>query len=168
MEILATIEIQGITKRSELFWRKGYICSRGNNGYIENTNHACAQQDACEVISRMWAWSGRGLRMTKYFDEEVTGGTGVHRAHCCVLHGCKYGDEDACPVVNGTIKQRYPCEDCDSADAVHLETLPALEVLKQLVTECTPPKLPDDVYDHGVKAPTKKTLEKARKILEDL
>ena len=36
---------------------------------------------------------------------------GVHASHCCVLHGCKYGDED-CPVVSGEIKQEYICEDC--------------------------------------------------------
>jgi len=38
---------------------------------------------------------------------------GVHRTHCCWLHGCKYGDKD-CPVVTGEIKQEYPCEDCDN------------------------------------------------------
>ncbi len=37
---------------------------------------------------------------------------GVHAAHCCRLHGCKYGDED-CPVASGAIKQEYTCEDCD-------------------------------------------------------
>ena len=37
---------------------------------------------------------------------------GVHRTHCCILHGCKYGDSD-CPVVNAQVKQDYTCEDCD-------------------------------------------------------
>ncbi len=36
---------------------------------------------------------------------------GVHAAHCCIKHGCKYGDED-CPVVSGEIKQEYVCEYC--------------------------------------------------------
>ena len=36
---------------------------------------------------------------------------GVHKGHCCVFHGCKYGDED-CPVVNKRITQAYTCEDC--------------------------------------------------------
>jgi len=36
---------------------------------------------------------------------------GVHRTHCCILHGCKYGDKD-CPVVNAEILQEYLCEDC--------------------------------------------------------
>jgi hypothetical protein len=37
---------------------------------------------------------------------------GVHRTHCCLIHGCKYGDED-CPVANGIIEQEYPCEECE-------------------------------------------------------
>ena len=36
---------------------------------------------------------------------------GVHRTHCCIKHGCKYGDKD-CPVVSGEIKQDYTCESC--------------------------------------------------------
>lgn len=37
---------------------------------------------------------------------------GVHESHCCVAHGCKYGDPD-CPVVNKQTKQQYLCEECD-------------------------------------------------------
>jgi len=40
---------------------------------------------------------------------------GVHETHCCVEHGCKYGDED-CPVVIGLIKQKYFCQDCNPND----------------------------------------------------
>lgn len=36
---------------------------------------------------------------------------GVHVNHCCVKHGCKYGDSD-CPVVLGKVKQIGPCWDC--------------------------------------------------------
>lgn len=36
---------------------------------------------------------------------------GVHVGHCCLLHGCKYGDED-CPVTSGQFAQSYPCESC--------------------------------------------------------
>jgi len=35
---------------------------------------------------------------------------GIHETHCCLLHGCKYGNED-CPVVNKIIVQEYLCED---------------------------------------------------------
>lgn len=36
---------------------------------------------------------------------------GVHVAHCCGRHGCKYG-ERACPVATGGVDQEYPCEYC--------------------------------------------------------
>lgn len=38
---------------------------------------------------------------------------GVHRTHCCALHGCKYGKDSICPVVRREIPQDYLCEDCD-------------------------------------------------------
>lgn len=41
----------------------------------------------------------------------MRGSIGVHAAHCCKWHGCKYGDPD-CPVVTGEVEQRYKCEDC--------------------------------------------------------
>jgi hypothetical protein len=39
-------------------------------------------------------------------------GTDVHTGHCCVLHGCKYGDDD-CPVETGAKEQSYSCEQCE-------------------------------------------------------
>lgn len=36
----------------------------------------------------------------------------VHTEHCCLRHGCKYGD-DKCTVTTGKERQSYPCEDCD-------------------------------------------------------
>lgn len=41
----------------------------------------------------------------------MRGSVGVHAAHCCKWHGCKYGDRD-CPVANGEVEQLYACEDC--------------------------------------------------------
>ena len=41
----------------------------------------------------------------------MRGTIGVHAAHCCKWHGCKYGDFD-CPVYNGEVEQEYLCEDC--------------------------------------------------------
>lgn len=35
----------------------------------------------------------------------------VHITHCCVTHGCKYGDLD-CPVETKKSSQSYACEDC--------------------------------------------------------
>ncbi len=40
---------------------------------------------------------------------------GVHASHCCVWHGCKYGNED-CPVVLLQVEQEYPCESCDDSE----------------------------------------------------
>lgn len=36
----------------------------------------------------------------------------VHTEHCCLAHGCKYGDEN-CTVTNKQKTQSYPCEWCD-------------------------------------------------------
>jgi hypothetical protein len=41
---------------------------------------------------------------------------GVHQTHCCLRHGCKYGDED-CPVESNHVHQTYPCEECLSVEA---------------------------------------------------
>lgn len=43
----------------------------------------------------------------------MRGSIGVHAAHCCRWHGCKYGDSD-CPVANGEVEQEYPCEYCST------------------------------------------------------
>lgn len=37
---------------------------------------------------------------------------GVHIGHCCVYHGCKYGDDEQCPVESKKAVQKYPCESC--------------------------------------------------------
>lgn len=38
---------------------------------------------------------------------------GVHVTHCCVIHGCKYG-ENNCVVTQGTHVQAYLCEFCSN------------------------------------------------------
>jgi hypothetical protein len=40
----------------------------------------------------------------------------VHTEHCCLRHGCKYGDIDECTVVLGIRVQSYFCELCDEED----------------------------------------------------
>lgn len=35
----------------------------------------------------------------------------THATHCCLRHGCKYGD-DTCPVEKGTVTQEYACHFC--------------------------------------------------------
>jgi hypothetical protein len=46
--------------------------------------------------------------MIRPVDREI----GVHAAHCCSRHGCKYGTRDRCPVESGAVDQKYPCERC--------------------------------------------------------
>lgn len=36
----------------------------------------------------------------------------VHTEHCCIHHGCKYGEQE-CSVVTGLKKQSYWCESCE-------------------------------------------------------
>lgn len=39
---------------------------------------------------------------------------GVHRTHCCAVHGCKYGlTSGPCPVVDLDVVQAHLCEQCD-------------------------------------------------------
>ena len=57
---------------------------------------------------------------------------GVHAAHCCKWHGCKYGDKD-CPVVLGKVEQEYPCEWCSEEledEKYHREALDRIEEIK--------------------------------------
>jgi len=53
---------------------------------------------------------------------------GVHRTHCCLLHGCKYRDEN-CPVELGEIDQDYICEDCDGYG---IQSVAEVKALKKL------------------------------------
>lgn len=46
----------------------------------------------------------------------------VHTEHCCLKHGCKYGDND-CTVVLGFKKQSYPCEWCYEDQEAILENI---------------------------------------------
>jgi len=34
-----------------------------------------------------------------------------HATHCCIIHGCKYGESD-CPVAAGIEPQKHPCRTC--------------------------------------------------------
>jgi hypothetical protein len=65
----------------------------------------------------------------------------VHTEHCCVKHGCKYGD-DNCPVWLGYKRQSFPCELCSEELAPYygfsetyieptIPKKPSLEVLQE-------------------------------------
>lgn len=54
----------------------------------------------------------------------------VHTEHCCVIHGCKYGEEDCC-VVTKRLPQSFNCERCEE-DGIH-----DLDDLKRVVAGIT-------------------------------
>ena len=63
----------------------------------------------------------------------MRGTIGVHAAHCCKWHGCKYGDDD-CPVVSGEVEQEYLCEACDwdlRDEEYHREVLVRIEEIRK-------------------------------------
>lgn len=39
--------------------------------------------------------------------------TCTHTEHCCVDHGCKYGDSELCPVYRKEKRQNFTCPYCD-------------------------------------------------------
>jgi len=73
---------------------------------------------------------------------------GVHRTHCCVLHGCKYGDKD-CPVVNGEIKQDYTCELCDMDGIKKVDDIQDLLVFRNISDEDLLDNLMGMCFEHS-------------------
>ena len=59
---------------------------------------------------------------------------GVHTSHCCVVHGCKYGEKE-CPVVQKQAKQEYLCEYCSEDGFDTLEDVENFIELKKQVEE---------------------------------
>ncbi len=58
----------------------------------------------------------------------------VHTEHCCVLHGCKYGDDDVCTVVTKRATQSYVCESCDVNGIENMQML--LDILNNNRNTC--------------------------------
>lgn len=54
----------------------------------------------------------------------------VHTEHCCLKHGCKYGDDD-CTVTTGQKAQSFECEYCDS-DKETLASIPYEDLIEEL------------------------------------
>ena len=73
---------------------------------------------------------------------------GVHRTQCCVLHGCKYGDED-CPVENGEIKQDYTCESCSMDGIKKVEEIKDLLEFRDVSDEDLLDDLMGMCFNHG-------------------
>jgi len=57
--------------------------------------------------------------LNRSIEHKKAGHWAVHEAHCCHIHGCKYGD-DWCPVVLGMTEKHNPhCEMCED-DMKHI------------------------------------------------
>ena len=76
----------------------------------------------------------------------------VHTSHCCIHHGCKYGDKD-CTVVEGLAPQEGPCEQC----GLELEGFYGPEV--QVAAAAM---WPDDFRAKDIKVPKKITVKKKK------
>ena len=62
----------------------------------------------------------------------------AHTEHCCLTHGCKYGEED-CTVTTGKFPQSYDCEECelDSQDPYLIRIKELEAVLSKFVNWTT-------------------------------
>lgn len=83
----------------------------------------------------------------------MSGRPAVHAAHCCWKHGCKYGHDD-CPVEDGKLAQKYPCETCsheidedlhemDALITPYLDRIKALESQVRALAGAAPTPRPD-------------------------
>jgi len=50
----------------------------------------------------------------------------VHTEHCCVRHGCKYGEDFFCTVVQKKKPQSFICEHCAHEGIIDLNQLDAV------------------------------------------
>lgn len=51
----------------------------------------------------------------------------VHTEHCCVIHGCKYGEDDYyCTVVTRKKPQSFCCEKCAEDGITHIKIIKAI------------------------------------------
>jgi hypothetical protein len=64
---------------------------------------------------------------------------GIHATHCCSkCLSCKYGDDEDCPVVNGTVDGLYPCESCEGDEEhvvyymTHLNTSDFSDIIEKI------------------------------------
>ncbi|PLS19419.1 hypothetical protein CVD28_03110 [Bacillus sp. M6-12] len=59
---------------------------------------------------------------------------GVHAHHCCIIHGCKYGNDD-CPVTNKEVQQVYTCEYCSEEGFKTVQEIKEYILLKEDVKD---------------------------------
>lgn len=108
----------------------GYRPQRLLPGATETDFFPKSQPVYCHDIDKGFNWWSEQTLNTEAAAtaQEQPSPSGAHAGHCCILHGCKYGDIQ-CPVLNGSAEQEGPCEYC-CEDAEQWGTTPA-EILKK-------------------------------------
>lgn len=73
--------------------------------------NAIAQTDKMQAMALDYFAALRNTLLDSHIAQKI-GPRCVHTEHCCIIHGCKYGDWDTCPVVIQKATQSHRCEDC--------------------------------------------------------
>lgn len=68
--------------------------------------HACKGSGICPSLVKPLPTKEEMRAASRKKDRDT------HTQHCCVVHGCKYGDGEKCPVVAGEKIQSKKCETC--------------------------------------------------------
>ncbi len=88
----------------------------------------------------------------------------VHTEHCCLTHGCKYGNVDnECTVVSGEEKQSYPCENCEIDELSSVEKKEA--VMKEITFFICSPTYIRNRWFHGPHIGM--YLRRTRRVIDD-
>ncbi len=73
---------------------------------IDIIDPRCPMREGREVTVKLDVMS-----LVKEVPETPESERNVHTEHCCIVHGCKYSDDD-CPVETKKQRQSYMCEAC--------------------------------------------------------
>jgi len=97
--------------------------------YERRASRIQALEEAASIVENgcpdtpEWAdrkiWLGRAAAAVRDIINEAPEPEGdVHTEHCCIEHGCKYGDDDACTVASERKPQSFSCVelDCDAVE----------------------------------------------------
>ena len=96
------------------------------NGFIEEAVQSAREAVAVNNGNPLWVGNLPVGNLPHIFN--------VHTEHCCAKNGCKYGEEDSCPVWLGYVKQSYGYWDGDESHPIpEIST----EVFEKRRAECS-------------------------------
>ena len=92
--------------------------------YFLDSGHEFPEEDLFSTEDEAKMDASTGFKLSPDYETLFTNipkeDWGVHIYHCCKKHGCKYGDDDNCPVSLGLTKQDHPCEVCKDEESEDL------------------------------------------------